>query len=261
MAFYIGGNKFSARFHDGSTSAKAAPSLQHLAELGIRTNGFYWVNPQDAYSPIYIYVDFNYRRNEAWALVLSNRINTGALNSGSVTADGNTGISAQTYVTYSNAVNNINYKGSYGNTNLDFNCMVGVKYWKQLGKNICQIVSTSARTLSDTGNHTKRFRWGFRDMSGTYAFQNIYVIKDEGGGTPGFYGYHASNGYSLSTYDNDQDAYGASCSVAYTNYPWWYGACWDGNYFGGSGHADGPYWSGSSGDYHNYGGIYIGGYI
>jgi hypothetical protein len=41
MAFYIGGNKFSARFHDGSTSAKAAPSLQHLAELGIRTNGFY----------------------------------------------------------------------------------------------------------------------------------------------------------------------------------------------------------------------------
>ena len=61
--------------------------------------------------------------------------------------------------------------------------------------------------------------------------------------------------------DNDQDAYGASCSVAYTNYPWWYGACWDGNYFGGSGHQDGPYWSGSGGDYHNYGGIYIGGYI
>ena len=73
MAFYIGGNKFTARFHDGSTAAKAAPSLQHLAELGIRTNGFYWINPQDAYAPIYLYVDMNYRRNEAWALVCSNR--------------------------------------------------------------------------------------------------------------------------------------------------------------------------------------------
>lgn len=264
MPFYIGGNKFSARFHDGSTAAKAAPSLQHLAELGIRNNGFYWINPQDSYSPIYIYVDMNYRRNEAWALVLSNRVNTNGLNSGSVTADGSTGVSSQTYATYSNVVNNINYKGSYGNTNLDFNCMIGVKYWKQLGRNIVQFVSTSARTLSDTGNHTKRYRWGFRDMSGTYGFQNVYAIKDEGGGAPGFYSYHAANGYSLTTYDNDQDVAGGNCSSSYGNQPWWYGACWDGNAWGGGGgggHADAYFWSGSSGDYHNYGAIYIGGYI
>jgi hypothetical protein len=262
MPFYIGVNKFSARFHDGSSSAKAAPSLQHLAELGIRTNGFYWVNPQDAYSPIYIYVDFNYRRNEAWALVISNRINTNALNSSSYTADGSTSVGSQTYAGYTNITNNINYKGSYGNTNLDFNCFIGAKYWKQLGKNISQFVSTSARTLSDTGNHTKRYRWGFRDMSATYAFQNVYTIKDEtGSGTPGFYAYHATNGFSLSTYDQDQDAYSQNCSVNYGYNPWWYGACWDGNYFAGGGYADQPNWSGAGSDLHNYGAIYIGGYI
>jgi hypothetical protein len=194
-------------------------------------------------------------------LVVSNRINTGGVNSGYY-GDGNTGNqTSQRYVTYSTGVNNVNYKGSYGNTNLDFNCLVGIKYWKQLGKNIAQFVSTSARTLSDTGNHTKRYRWGFRDMSGTYAFQNVYAIKDEGGGAPGLYAYHAVNGYSFSTYDNDQDAHGGNCSSSYSNYPWWYGGCWDGNYFGGTNHQDGPYWAGSSGDYHNYGGIYIGGYI
>jgi hypothetical protein len=260
MAFYIGGNKFSARFHDGSTASKAAPSLQHLAELGIRNNGFYWINPQDSYSPIYLYVDMNYRRNEAWALVCSNRTATDGLNNGLVTSDG-TGGSSQGAVTYSNGVNNINYKGSYGNTNLDFNCLVGIKYWKQLGKNVVQFVSTSARTLSDTSNHTKRFRWGFRDMSGTYAFQNVYAIKDEGGGATGLYSYHAVSGFSFSTYDNDQDPYGGNCSAAYSNNPWWYGSCWDGSWFGGGGYADRPNWAGAGTDLHNYGGIYIGGYI
>ena len=77
MAFYIGGNKFTARIHDGSTSEKAAPSLTELAQSGKKSNGFYWINPSDQFSqPIYLYCDFDYEANEAYALIIANRINT-----------------------------------------------------------------------------------------------------------------------------------------------------------------------------------------
>jgi len=62
----------------------------------------------------------------------------------------------------------------------------------------------------------------------------------------------------LTTYDNDQDAYGSgNCSTFYNNNPWWYGACWSGNYFAGNGYQDAPYWDSSTTDYHQYGAIYI----
>jgi hypothetical protein len=64
----------------------------------------------------------------------------------------------------------------------------------------------------------------------------VTAISDETGtGSPGFYSYHAANGFSLTTYDNDQDVYGANCSNLYNNNPFWYGACWSGNYFAGGG--------------------------
>ena len=156
----------------------------------------------------------------------------------------------------------VNYKGSYGNTNLDFNCMIGAKYWKSLGRNICQFVSSSAVPISSTGSHNKRYRWGFQDMSSGYGFQNVYGISDETStGSPGFYSYHATGGWGLTTYDNDQDVNGGNCSTYYNNAPWWYGGCWDGNAWGGmgNGYADAYFWSGSGGDYFNYGAIYIGG--
>jgi hypothetical protein len=260
MAFYIGGNKFSARIHDGSSIEKAAPSLWDLAQSGKKDNGYYWINPNDAFSsPIYLYCDFDYEANTAFALVIANRMSTGGVNSSTFTPDGVNSTNTQSYVTYTNAVNNINYRGSYGNTNLDFNLFVGVKYYVHLGREIVQFVSSSAKTLSDRGNHTKRYKWGFTGMSDTYGFQGAFGIDDETGtGAPGFYSYHAANGYSLSTYDQDQDANGGNCSAAYGNQPWWFGACWDGNYFG---HNNGPYWSGSSGDNHTYGAVYIGGRI
>lgn len=263
MAVYGNSELFTIYTHDGSTKERAAPSLNHLVEIGIATNGFYWVNPSlGSTTPIYIYVNFTYRTKEAWALVLSNRINTTGVANSTTTPDGVNSTSSQSSVTYSNAVNNINYKGSYGNANLDFNCMVGVKYWKLLGRNICQFVAGSAVPISSTGSHNKRYRWGFQDMNSTYGFQNVYGIADETStGSPGFYSYHAVNGYSLTTYDQDQDAYGGNCSTLYNNAPWWYGGCWSGNAWGGmgAGYADAYFWDGSGGDYYNYGAIYIGG--
>lgn len=264
MAVYGNNELFTIYTHDGSTKEKAAPSLNHLVEIGISTNGFYWVNPSlGSTTPIYIYVNFTYRTKEAWALVLSNRINTTGVANSNYSIDGVNGVTAQSSVTYDKAVNFVNYKGSYGNTNLDFNCMIGAKYWKLLGRNVCQFVSSSAVPVSSTGSHNKRYRWAFMDMSGTYAFQNVSGIADETStGTPGFYNYHAANGYSLTTFDNDQDVNGGgNCATFYNNAPNWYGACWSGNPWGGmgAGYADAYFWDGSGGDYYNYGAIYIGG--
>jgi hypothetical protein len=264
MAIYGNNELFTIYTHDGSTKERAAPSLNHLIEIGISTNGFYWINPSlGSTTPIYLYVNFTYRTKEAWALVLSNRINTGGISNSSYSIDGVNSVSSQSSVTYDKAVNYVNYKGSYGNTNLDFNCFIGAKYWRLLGKNICQFVSGSAVPLSSTGSHNKRYRWSFSDMNSQYGFQNAHAISDETGtGAPGFYSSHAVAGNSLTTYDNDQDTYGSNCSSLYNNAPWWYSNCWDGNSWGGNGgggYADAYYWVGSGGDYYNYGATYIGG--
>lgn len=262
MGVYGGGELFNFYESDGSSIDRPAPSLSHLVEIGKTTNGFYWVNPQNAFDyPIYIYVVFNYRDREAWGLVAANRINTTGVANSTTTPDGVNLLSAQGSVTYSNAVNNVNYKGSYGNTNLDFNLFLGVKYWKYLGKEITQFVSSDIISLNETNRHTKRYRWRFRDMSSTYGFVGATGLSDETGtGSPGMYSYHAVNGYSLTTYDQDQDVHPANCSTYYNNAPWFYGACWSGNMWGGmgQGYADAYFWDGSGGDYHNYGSIYIG---
>jgi hypothetical protein len=124
---------------------------------------------------------------------------------------------------------------------------------------VVQFVATSAVALGSTGSHTKRYRWRFDNFNSTYAIVGATAIADETStGSPGFYSYHAANGFNLSTYDNDQDAYGGgNCSTFYNNNPFWYGGCWSGNYFAGGGYADAPYWDGAGGDYHNYGAVYI----
>jgi hypothetical protein len=109
------------------------------------------------------------------------------------------------------------------------------------------------------GSHTKRYRWRFNNFTATYGFSGAEAVSDETStGAPGFYSYHAANGFSLTTFDNDQDVYGQNCSTLYGNNPFWYGSCWSGNYFGGgSGYVDAPYWDSSGGDYHQYGAVYI----
>ncbi len=106
MAVYGNNELFTIYTHDGSTKERAAPSLNHLVEIGISTNGFYWVNPSlGSTTPIYIYVNFSYRTKEAWALVLSNRINTTGVANSLYTADGVNGATSQGSVTYDKGVN------------------------------------------------------------------------------------------------------------------------------------------------------------
>ncbi|MDH5730514.1 MAG: fibrinogen-related protein, partial [Gammaproteobacteria bacterium] len=43
----------------------------------------------------------------------------------------------------------------------------------------------------------------------------------------------SSNGLPFSTYDNDNDLSASHCARAYSDAPWWYGACWSGSIIGG----------------------------
>jgi hypothetical protein len=224
---------------DGSTAAKAAPSANWLRnKCGINTNGMYWLNP-GGLGANQFYCDFTFDNQRVWVLVLANRANT-------------TGMANLTYANATGAT--INTVGTY-NSSLGFNLWVGLDYWKHLGNTICQIVAGSAMNLTSTPS--KRARWKFNGFNSTYAFIHPRDITVDIGDTPGWYAYHAVNGYSLSTYNNDQDAHGGNCSTSYGNNPWWYGACWDGNYFAGGGYQDAPYWVGSGADYYSYGAAYL----
>jgi len=225
------------------------------------SSGFYAINTPAG--PVVSYVDQDYDGG-GWVQVMSNTAYTGGMNN----------------LNYFNAVNTCNFRnpGTNNGTNTPrgprgltgvsgYNSWIGTKFWSYLAGRVTsgkvmvvQFVATSAVALGSTGSHTKRYRWRFDNFNSTYAIVGATAIADETStGTPGFYSYHAANGFNLSTYDNDQDAYGGgNCSTFYNNNPFWYGGCWSGNYFaGGGGYADAPYWDGSGGDYHNYGAVYI----
>lgn len=230
------------------------------------TDGWYWINPQNVLaSPLYVYVNFSYRSGEAWVLAASNRINNRSLENSTFSLDGARVDGTQSYAQFNNLINYVNYKGNYGGNSLDFNFMLPIKSWKYFStdanKQVAQFVSSSIRTISDTGNHTKRYRWGFSDMNSQYAFIGANGISDETGtGAPGMYSYHAANSFVFAAYDFGNGSGCPGCPSNYLNAPFWYGCCWSGNIWGGGGgggYADAYFWDGSGGDYHNYGAVYL----
>jgi len=221
-----------------------------------------WYSIKVGNDDVFTYVNQSYSGG-GWVLVAANRQSTGGMGA----------------LTYSDAVNSCNFRtgGSNQGANTttpadkgfgslaNYNVWIGTKYWKALAGRVNPYEVTVVQYVATTngvgldGTHTKRYRWKFKNFSSTYAFQDVAAVSDETGtGSPGMYNYHAVNGFNLTTYDNDQDVYtGGNCSTFYLNNPWWYGACWSGNYFAGGGYADAPYWDGSGSDYHQYGAIYI----
>lgn len=211
-------------------------------------SGFY--NVKTSLGTVVVYVNQSYDGG-GWVLVIANRSGTGGVGD----------------LNYYDALNRANYRVSdaprapRGLGLADFNCWVGVKYWQELAGRASAGKVTVVQYVSGTNGvelqegHTKRYRWRFDNFTSTYAFSGATAISDETStGTPGLYSYHAANGFSLSTFDNDQDAHGGNCSTFYGNNAWWYGACWSGNYFGFD---NGPYWDSSGADNHQYGAIYI----
>ena len=235
----------------GSSPGTAATSARQIKEMtGTTTNGFYWIRPGN-WDPLYLWCDMNYDGG-GWALVLCN-VRAGTF----AGAPGTNGIGA---LTYQQCVNNNNINGTYTNR-LQFRQFVGVKYWPALGLNAAQFCSTTTPTLSDTVNHTKRYRWRYTGFNDTFAFQGGAAVSDETGtGSPGFYSHNVAGGYNLTTTDRDQDTAGNNCASNYGGVPNWYSACWSGNPWGGGnagGYADAPFWDSSGSDNHNYMAIYL----
>jgi hypothetical protein len=225
-------------------------------------SGFYNIQVHGT-QVIPVYVDQSYDGG-GWVCVLANRAYTAGMNN----------------LTYYDAVHKANYRSGGTNngsntvawpgqklTNLaNYNIWIGTRFWSSLsgrvtsGKmTIVQFVSgTNGTALSATGSHNKRYRWRSDGFNNLYGFTGVTAISDETGtGAPGMYSYHAANGFSLTTYDMDQDAYGSNCSTLYNNNPWWYGACWDGNYFAGGGYSDQANWAGAGSQLYQYGAVYI----
>jgi hypothetical protein len=264
--------KYKTRYSLASPGFGRTPDNYATSGIQIRqvnqsaVSGFYWINPQNALpKPIYVYVDFDYRAGEAWVLVQSNRKDTRSLIDSYVSLDGVKPAFMQPYANFENCLNNISYKGSYGSTDMNFNCLIPIKAWKYFStdpqKQVAQFVSNSFRTISETPNHTKRYRWSFNTMASNYSFQGVTGVSDETGtGAPGLYGYHAANGFPFQTYDNNNGGQ-CGCSPNYGNAPLWYGCCWSGSVWGGagggSGHADAYFWDSSTTDYHEYGAVYL----
>jgi hypothetical protein len=223
-------------------------------------SGFYAINTP--VGPVVSYVDQDYDGG-GWVQVLGNTAYTGGMNN----------------LSYFDAVNTCNFRnpGTNDGTNTPrgprgltgvsgYNSWIGLKYWQYLAGRVTsgkvmvvQFVSTAPVALGSTGSQTKRYRWRFDNFGSNYGFVGATAISDETGtGAPGFYSYHAANGFNLATVDvPNGNGTSCGCGTYYNNNPFWYGCCWSGNYFGGGGYADAPYWDSSTTDYHNYGAVYI----
>lgn len=149
--------------------------------------------------------------------------------------------------TWNNVVNNNYTSGSFGNNVNNFDMHVGLKYWNYFGKTLMVQAGTASNAITDRA-YMSRFKLeednNYKLILGGYS-------NKVGTLTAGLYSYH--NGRMMTTMDVDNDAYGYNCSNSYNNAPWWYGACWSGNIWGGgsmsSGYGDWGYWTSSSAEY------------
>lgn len=220
-------------------------------------SGWYLINT--SLGVVNTYVDQSYDGG-GWVLVLANRAGQGAMSN----------------LVYYDAVNTCNIRTNNNavltppahlNGLSNYDVWIGTKFWSALSGRVysnkvtvVQFVSgTNGTALSSTGSHNKRYRWRFDNFNSTYGMTNATAISDETStGAPGFYSYHALNGFSLSAYDNDQDQNGGSCATYYGNTPWWYGSCWSGHYFpNGGGYANYANWDGAGSQLYQYGAVYI----
>lgn len=245
----IGGKK------SGLTADTAVESTEQLVQdYPDSPTGFYWILIDGIPHPFW--VDMVYQGG-GWILVLNNRAGNGAMSG----------------LNYDSATKRvINYRGgsyasSSGSSNPgSFNLWVGLDAWVKLANanfstsnRVVEFVSSSWTTLGASHAHTKRASWDWSGWSGTYAWQGATnFVREAGSNNPGLWSYHIANGFSLTSYDVDQDVYSANCATLYGNNPWWFGACWDGFLFpNGGGYSDFPNWSGAGSDLHNYAAVYV----
>jgi hypothetical protein len=235
---------------DGSSSGKAAlKSTDILLYNPAAPDGWYWLSING--TPTQVYID-NTFSGGGWVLVGSHA----------------NGVSIPTLTFAQTTTGGTNYLASSGFTigssdPKSYSVLLPLRSWLYIvnsnnaGNKFIQYAANSAVGLS--GTHARRSSWSWTGWSSLYAWQGISGLSnDVGGTTPGLYTY-ATTPYNWTTYDSDNDTYSANCAQSYNNAPWWYNACWDGNFWGGNGtgYQNNIFWTGSGADYYNYGAWYV----
>ena len=201
-------------------------------------NGLYTIDPDGTGSlaPITTYCDM---ANGGWTLVLLN-----------------SPYSVPPQPSWSDAINFNSVMGNQtGNLNGDYDQLVGLGYWNYLGNEL------RAETGSSSSSISHRATYNFSLNSGNYYSIALSTEAIPIGGTsPGLKYFSAANSYGFTTYEADHDVYSANCANSYGQTPWWYGACWDGNFWGGGtsgSYQNKPFWTGASTDYYDWGAIWV----
>ena len=283
--FTLSRTKGGALINDGSTEARAATSSLELRNtsvtygLGLAT-GWYWLTLGGTATKYWIDMDYD---GGGWMCVASNVYGVGISNNG-----------ANNTMTFANTATTLNSIMRTSNANYGTGNPSTTPFWASLAtwqanatlnaalggtRQFVTFVSNTYRRLGETGSHTQRARWNWTGWNNAYGWSGVSgFVQQAGAITPGLYSYHATGNsggsFGFSTLDADNDAYGGGkCSDFYTNAPFWYGGCWDGNFHGGGtgagqGYLNAPYWTGSSqnqGDrngsgaqsFHDYGAYYV----
>jgi hypothetical protein len=239
---------------DGSSAGRAALKSTDIKLLTPSApTGWYWLQINGVATQVYIDMTYD---GGGWVLVGTHPINIALVN--------------PTYAQMTTGLTQIGTSGFVvGSTDpKQYATWSPLARWRFIttangsGNNVVYFTAGSQVELGATSSHSRRSRWTWTGWSATYAWQGAANLVNElGGATPGLWSYHIGNGYSWTTFDVDQDVAANNCANNYGGAPWWYGACWDGNFWGGgqggNGHANAAYWQSSTSDYYNYGAIYV----
>jgi hypothetical protein len=178
---------------DGSTETLAAPSAQHLADLGIKANGVYWINNGTTTKQTYC----EFKNGEGWMLVMN------------IKSD----YYGDSYLSWNDYENWINPGSDLGNAQYPY---VGNGHYRN--SDVFNNYSSTKWMIKvhNNGNEFGDGSWAAWSLTSSYSGQTFQTIMNTpgatGGGTQISSTYYAQEGMGTTTYARGLDY----CSIART---------------------------------------------